>query len=80
MTEMQEKLVFTRPESVIDRATHYCPGCHHGIAHRLVGELLDELKLTEKTLLVASIGCSVFLYNYLDVDAVEAPHGRAPAV
>jgi 2-oxoglutarate ferredoxin oxidoreductase subunit beta len=80
MTEMNEKLVFTRPASVIDRPTHYCPGCHHGIAHRLVGELLDELNLAEKSLLVASIGCSVFLYNYLDVDAVEAPHGRAPAV
>jgi 2-oxoglutarate ferredoxin oxidoreductase subunit beta len=80
MTEMNEKLVFDKPESVIDRATHYCPGCHHGIAHRLVGELLDEMKLTEKSLLIGSIGCSVFLYNYLNVDAVEAPHGRAPAV
>ena len=65
MSEMNEKLVFDKPKSVIDRATHYCPGCHHGIAHRLVGE---------------RIGCSVFLYNYLNVDAVEAPHGRAPAV
>jgi 2-oxoglutarate ferredoxin oxidoreductase subunit beta len=80
MTEMNEKLVFDKPESVIDRATHYCPGCHHGIAHRLVGELLDEMQLTEKSLLIGSIGCSVFLYNYLNVDAVEAPHGRAPAV
>ena len=80
MTASNEKIVFQRPESVIDRATHYCPGCHHGIAHRLVGELLDEMNLTENTLLIASIGCSVFLYNYLDVDSVEAPHGRAPAV
>ncbi|WP_272698780.1 thiamine pyrophosphate-dependent enzyme [Desulfovibrio sp. Fe33] len=80
MTEMNEKLVFERPESVIDRPTHYCPGCHHGIAHRLIGELLDEMNLAENTLLVTSIGCSVFLYNYLNVDAVEAPHGRAPAV
>jgi len=76
----QEKLVFSRPESVIDRATHYCPGCHHGTIHRLVGEVLDELGLREQAILVASIGCSVFLYNYLDVDSVEAPHGRAPAV
>ncbi|WP_022662007.1 thiamine pyrophosphate-dependent enzyme [Paucidesulfovibrio longus] len=80
MTDMNEKLVFERPESVVDRATHYCPGCHHGVAHRLVGELLDEMNLREKALLIGSIGCSVFLYNYLDVDAVEAPHGRAPAV
>lgn len=78
--QQQDKLVFTRPESVIDRATHYCPGCHHGTVHRLVGEVLDEMGLREQTILVASIGCSVFLYNYLDVDSVEAPHGRAPAV
>ncbi|WP_029896434.1 thiamine pyrophosphate-dependent enzyme [Desulfohalovibrio reitneri] len=77
---MTEKTVFSRPESVIDRATHYCPGCQHGVIHRLVGEVLDEMKLTEKTILASSIGCSVFLYNYLNVDAVEAPHGRAPAV
>jgi 2-oxoglutarate ferredoxin oxidoreductase subunit beta len=80
MSEMNEQLVFDRPESVIDRATHYCPGCHHGVAHRLVGELLDEYGLRENTLMVTAIGCSVFLYNYLNVDAVEAPHGRAPAV
>ncbi|EPR44020.1 thiamine pyrophosphate TPP-binding domain-containing protein [Desulfovibrio sp. X2] len=77
---MTEKIAFQTPESVVDRATHYCPGCHHGTIHRLVGEVLDEMGLREETILVASIGCSVFLYNYLDVDAVEAPHGRAPAV
>lgn len=75
-----EELVFDRPKSMVDRATHYCPGCHHGIAHRLVAELLDEMELTNKTIAVSSIGCSVFLYNYIDVDTVEAPHGRAPAV
>lgn len=80
MSEMNEKLVFDKPDSVIDRATHYCPGCHHGIAHRLIGELMDEMDLPGKTLMTTSIGCSVFLYNYLNVDAVEAPHGRAPAV
>ncbi len=80
MSEINEKLVFDKPEIIIDRATHYCPGCHHGIAHRLVGELLDEMELGGNTLMTTSIGCSVFLYNYLNVDAVEAPHGRAPAV
>ncbi len=75
-----ETLVFDRPEAVAARATHYCPGCHHGVAHRLVGELLTEMGLVDKTLLVTAIGCSVFLYNYLLVDSVEAPHGRAPAV
>ncbi|MFW5489419.1 MAG: thiamine pyrophosphate-dependent enzyme [Desulfovibrio sp.] len=77
---MTEKLVFKRPESVIDRATHYCPGCQHGVIHRIVGEVIDEMGLQQKAILIGSIGCSVFLYNYLNVDAVEAPHGRAPAV
>ncbi len=79
-TATAEKLVFDRPQVVIDRDTHYCPGCHHGVAHRLAGEILEELSLVDDTILIGSIGCSVFLYNYLDVDAVEAPHGRAPAV
>ncbi|SNR86904.1 2-oxoglutarate ferredoxin oxidoreductase subunit beta [Humidesulfovibrio mexicanus] len=78
--EHGEELVFTRPASMVDRATHYCPGCHHGIAHRLAAELIDEMGLQENTIAVASIGCSVFLYNYINVDSVEAPHGRAPAV
>ena len=75
-----EELVFTRPASLADRATHYCPGCHHGIAHRLVAELLDEMDLAGRTVAASSIGCSVFLYNYIKVDTVESPHGRAPAV
>src|SRR5574344_739796 len=58
----------------------FCPGCDHGIAIRLVAEVLEELGLKEKALAVASSGCSVFLYNWLDVDCVEAPHGRALAV
>ena len=74
-----EELVFSRPSSLIDVATHYCPGCHHGVAHRLVAELIDEMGLADKAILVSSIGCSVFSYNYLDVDAIEAPHGRGPA-
>ena len=57
MSEINEKLVFDKPEIIIDRATHYCPGCHHGIAHRLVGELLDEMELGGKTLMTTSIGC-----------------------
>lgn len=63
-----------------DRATHYCPGCGHGIIHRLVAELLDEMQLGPRTIGVASVGCSVFAYDYLAVDFVESPHGRAPAV
>jgi 2-oxoglutarate/2-oxoacid ferredoxin oxidoreductase subunit beta len=72
--------VFERPQSLADVDTHYCPGCTHGIAHRLAAEALDELGLRERTILVASVGCSVFAYNYFDVDACEAPHGRAPAL
>jgi 2-oxoglutarate ferredoxin oxidoreductase subunit beta len=76
---MSETVAFERTPSVADVATHYCPGCQHGVAHRIVAEYLDGQGLAEKTLMVTSIGCSVLLYNYLLFDAVEAPHGRAPA-
>ena len=72
--------IYRRPEILTDRSTHYCPGCGHGIIHRIVAELLDELALGPRTIGVASVGCSVFVYDYLDVDFVESPHGRAPAV
>lgn len=78
--QVQEQLVYLRPEALSDVHTHYCPGCTHGIAHRLVAEVIDELDLIERTILVASVGCSVFAYNYFDVDACEAAHGRAPAM
>lgn len=76
--EMQ--LVYGRPESLSDVHTHYCPGCTHSIAHRLVAEILDELGLREETILVAPVGCAVFAYNYFEVDGCEAAHGRAPAM
>ena len=74
------QLVYQRPRSLTDTVTHYCPGCTHGVAHRLVAEVLDEMGLREKTIAVASVGCSVFAYNYFDLDFVEAAHGRAPAM
>ncbi|NPA24544.1 MAG: 2-oxoglutarate oxidoreductase [Deltaproteobacteria bacterium] len=74
------KQVFKRPESMTDKPFHFCPGCHHGIVHRLVAEALDHFNLREKTIGVASVGCSVFLYDYFAVDVIEAPHGRAAAV
>jgi 2-oxoglutarate/2-oxoacid ferredoxin oxidoreductase subunit beta len=74
------KQVFARPAALRERPTHYCPGCTHGIAHRLVAEVIDELGIRGRTIGVASVGCSVFIYDYLDVDFQEAPHGRAPAV
>lgn len=75
-----DRPVFERPKSLVDVKTHFCPGCHHGIAHRIVAEAIDHFALREKTVGVACVGCSVFLYDYIDVDVVEAPHGRAPAV
>src|SRR4030042_197747 len=80
MSETAEKLLNPRPESLVDIPTHFCPGCHHGIVHRLVAEAIDHFGLREKAIGVACVGCSVFLYNYLNTNVVEAPHGRAPAV
>lgn len=78
--ENLESLVYNRPSALSEVHTHYCPGCTHGIAHRLVSEVIDELQIREQTILVASVGCSVFAYNYFEVDACEAAHGRAPAM
>ena len=78
MTEL--KKVFSRPKSLTDKPYHFCPGCNHGIIHRLVGEALDQYDLVPRTTAVASVGCSVFLYDYFAIDVLEAPHGRAPAV
>ena len=72
--------VFAHPVSLKDVQTHFCPGCQHGTIHRLVAEAMDHFAVQEKTIGVASVGCSVFLYGYFDIDVVEAPHGRAPAV
>lgn len=72
--------VFERPEALADVVTHYCPGCTHGVIHRLVAEVIDELGVRERTVGVAPVGCSVLAYNYFDTDFQEASHGRAPAV
>ncbi len=77
---MTEKLVYQRPEALRDVETHYCPGCTHGIAHRLIAEVLDELGIRERTIGVAPVGCAVFAYEYFNVDGTEAAHGRAPAM
>ncbi len=74
------QLVYQRPDSFTAVPTHYCPGCTHGVAHRLIAEVLDEMNLRERTIGVAPVGCSVFAYNYFDTDFVEAAHGRAPAM
>ncbi len=74
------KQVFKSPKALKDVPFHFCPGCHHGIIHRLVAECMDYFGIREQTIGVASVGCSVFLYDYIDVDVIEAPHGRASAV
>ncbi len=73
-------IVFEKPKALTDAPLHYCPGCTHGIIHRLVAEAIDELGVQGRTIGVASVGCSVFTYNYFNVDMVQAAHGRAPAV
>ena len=73
-------VVFKRPHALADMTMHYCPGCTHGIVHRLVAEVMDELGIEGKTVGVAPVGCSVMAYNYFNCDMVEAAHGRAPAV
>jgi len=72
--------VFGHPESLTDMPTHYCPGCTHGIIHRLIAEVIDELGIVDKTVGVAPVGCAVLAYNYFTCDMQEAAHGRAPAV
>ena len=73
-------VVFEKPKSLTDAPLHYCPGCTHGIIHRLVAEVIDELGIEGKTIGVAPVGCSVMAYDYFTCDFVQAPHGRAPAV
>ncbi|MBI4289352.1 MAG: 2-oxoglutarate oxidoreductase [Chloroflexi bacterium] len=76
----KQEVIFQRPETLTEVPTHYCPGCGHGIIHRLVAEAIDDLGVRTDTIAVTSIGCSVFAYDYFNLDAIEAPHGRAPAV
>jgi 2-oxoglutarate ferredoxin oxidoreductase subunit beta len=80
MIEAPAQVVYSRPVSLTDTPSHYCPGCTHGVAHRLIAEVMDEMGIREKTIGVAPVGCSVFAYNYINCDFVEAAHGRAPAM
>ncbi len=74
------QLVYQKPTLMNNTPMHYCPGCSHGVAHKLVAEVIDEMGLTDKAVGVSPVGCAVFIYNYLDIDFQEAAHGRAPAV
>jgi 2-oxoglutarate ferredoxin oxidoreductase subunit beta len=71
---------YTRPQALSDRHTHYCPGCTHGIIHRLIAEVIDELGIRRRTVGIAPVGCAVLAYNYFTFDFQEAAHGRAPAM
>jgi len=77
---MSEEKIYSFPKSMKDVRTHYCAGCGHGIVHKLIAQIMDELGIQEKTLVIAPVGCSVLAYNYLRADGLEAAHGRAPAV
>src|SRR4030067_613327 len=72
--------VYSRPAALEDVPMHYCPGCTHGIIHRLRAEVLDELEIAPRTIGIAPVGCAVFAYNYFNCDMIEASHGRGPAV
>jgi 2-oxoglutarate ferredoxin oxidoreductase subunit beta len=71
--------IFSRSECLMDTYTHFCPGCTHGIAHRLVAEAIEELGIVDRTIGIPGVGCCVFMYSYFPIDVLESPHGRAPA-
>jgi 2-oxoglutarate ferredoxin oxidoreductase subunit beta len=75
-----ENIVYAKTPVLLDTPMHYCPGCSHGLVHKLIAELIDEMGLQEKTIGIAPVGCAVFAYNYLDIDWQESAHGRAPAL
>ena len=75
----EENLVYKKPSLMNDVPMHYCPGCSHGVVHKLVAEVIEEMDMAEKTVGVCPVGCAVFAYRYLDIDWQEAAHGRAPA-
>ena len=77
---MSEEKIYSFPKSIREVTTHYCAGCGHGIVHKLIAQIMDELGIQEKTLIIAPVGCSVLAYNYIKADGLEAAHGRAPAV
>lgn len=75
-----ENCVYKKPALLNDNNMHYCPGCSHGVVHKLVAEILEEMGMEDKAIGVAPVGCAVFAYNYIDIDWIEAAHGRAPAI
>ncbi|MFV0398095.1 MAG: thiamine pyrophosphate-dependent enzyme, partial [Bacteroidales bacterium] len=75
-----ENLVYEKPKLMNNQQMHYCPGCSHGVVHKLICEVISEMGLEDKSIGVGPVGCGVFIYNYIDIDWQEAAHGRAPAL
>lgn len=75
-----KNLVYKKPELMNENAMHYCPGCSHGVVHKLIAEVIQEMGMEDKAIGISPVGCAVFIYNYLDIDWQEAAHGRAPAL
>ena len=78
--KLAENTVYRRPPLLTDATLHYCPGCSHSTVHKIVADVLGEMDLADRVIGVSPVGCAVFIYNYIDIDWVEAAHGRAPAV
>ena len=76
----EENIVYKKTPVLTDNVMHYCPGCSHGVVHKIIAEVIEEMGIQDKTIGVSPVGCSVFAYNYIDIDWAEAAHGRAPAV
>src|SRR4030042_5449060 len=76
----KEKILYKRPKSLTNKTMHYCPGCSHSLIHKIIAEVIDELVIQKKTVIIAPVGCAVLLYDYIECDSVEAAHGRAPAI
>jgi 2-oxoglutarate ferredoxin oxidoreductase subunit beta len=75
-----ENLIYAKPTVMTETAMHYCPGCSHGVVHKLIAEIIEEMNIADTTVGIAPVGCAVFAYNYIDIDWQEAAHGRAPAL
>jgi 2-oxoglutarate/2-oxoacid ferredoxin oxidoreductase subunit beta len=80
VAEEEYEMVYNKPSTMVDAPMHYCPGCYHGLVHKLLMEVVEEMDIQEQTIGVAPVGCSVFAYDYMDIDMQQAAHGRAAAV
>lgn len=80
VAKSQANLVYQQPKLITNNTMHYCPGCSHGVVHKIIAELIDEMGLEETSIAVSPVGCSVLAYNYIDIDWIQAAHGRAPAI